>query len=75
MAIAGLGWATVLAAADRAPDTMVYVLAAIGLGVIGVIAVAVRCRRSGAEQRLTLHGGGILLIAVGADAWSRLRTR
>jgi signal transduction histidine kinase len=66
VSVAGLGWATVLAAADRAPDTMVYVLAAIGLGVIGVIAVAVRCRRSGAEQRLTLQW----LVAAGALAAS-----
>jgi signal transduction histidine kinase len=68
VSIACLGWAALLAGSDRGADPMAYALSAIGLGVVGVAAVAVRCRRVGAEQRITLQW----LVAAGmlAASWA-----
>jgi signal transduction histidine kinase len=68
VAIVCIGWAALLVAEDRPVDTMAYVLGAVALGVLGVVAVATRCRHVSAEQRRTLQW----LVAAGvlAASWA-----
>ncbi len=67
--VAAVGWTTWLAVTGQTPSTPALVLATVGAAAIGLVAVAVRCRRATPEQRQFIQwlAGAAVMIAA-ADA-------